>query len=354
VATLLSVLALIVTPYGARSAGYTLHVLLNASLGMTRIQEYLPLSDERLKIFVVLLLAFLSAQVVLRPKYRLDDFGLLLVTVYGTFVHKRLLLFCIPVFTPFLAALLARWVPEYEPAKDKYPLNAVLMVTAAVVAWVNFFPSRSDLQKAVDTAFPRGAVEYLQRHAVPGRMMNPDFWGAYLIRNLGREHKIFIDGNTQLFEDAGVLEDSLRIGDVDRDTALLLRKYGLDSCLTYRWGALATYLSASPDWEQVYQDNLAVIFVRKTPLGAETQVDTGKSKMEIGKPKLKVHITPYVVLKPPGLVMLSPSLRSRSNSAWHLSSLHGRLGKKRDSSPRRALQNDSLYFDFPVSISSTR
>ena len=265
---LLSVLALVATPYGTRLAGFTLHVLLDASLGMSRIQEYFPLSDERLKVFVVLLLSFLAAQVVLRPKYRLDDFGLLLLTAYGTFVHGRLLVFCIPVFTPLLAMLLARWVPKYEPAKDKYLLNAVLMLIAAVLIWVKIFPSRADLQQAVDTAFPSGAVEYLQRHPVQGRMMNPDFWGFYLIRNLGREHKTFIDGRSQLFEDAGVFDDSLRMGDVDRDTPLLLRKYRLDACLTYHWGALATYLSALPDWEQVYQDNLAVIFVRKKPLEA--------------------------------------------------------------------------------------
>ena len=264
--TLGCVLALIATPYGARLAGYTLHVLLHASLGMRRIQEYIPLGDARLKIFVVLLLAFLAAQVMLRPKYRLDDFGLLLVTVYGAFVHQRLLLFCIPVFTPLLAMLLARWAPKYDPAKDKYLLNAVLIALAMFVALVKFFPSRPDLEKVVAAVFPRGAVEYLERHPVQGRMLNPDFWGAYLIRSLGRQHKIFIDGRTQLFEDAGVFQDSLRIGDLDRDTPLLLRKYALDACLTYRWGPLATYLSGSPDWEQVYQDNLAVIFVRKRPV----------------------------------------------------------------------------------------
>jgi hypothetical protein len=140
---------------------------------------------------------------------------------------------------------------------------------------VKFFPYRADLQKAVDAAFPRGAVEYLERHPVQGRMLNPDYWGAYLIRNLGREHKIFIDGRSQLFEDAGVFDDSLRIGDVDRDTPLLLRKYGLDACLTYRWGALATYLSASPDWERVYEDDLAVLFVRKGSRAPSRPTDRG-------------------------------------------------------------------------------
>jgi len=263
VAMLLCVLALIATPYGTRIAGFTLHVLLGAPLGMTRIQEYLPLGDERLRIFVVLFLAFLAAQVVMRPKYRLDEFALLLVTVYGTFVHRRLLLFSIPVFTPMLAALLARWVPRYGQTKDRVLLNAVL-IAAALATWVKFYPSRPVLQRAVATAFPCGAVEYLQRHPVKGRMFNPDFWGAYLIRSLGRDHKIFIDGYSQRFEDAGVYEDYLRIIALHPDTPLLLRKYGVDACLTYRWGALATYLSRSPDWEQVYQDDLAVLFLRKS------------------------------------------------------------------------------------------
>ena len=60
-------------------------------------------------------------------------------------------------------------------------------------------------------------------------MWNPDFWGAYLIRSLGHEHKIFSDGRSQLFEDAGVFEDSIRIG-VDPDTEFLLRKYRVEGC----------------------------------------------------------------------------------------------------------------------------
>jgi len=266
VVMLLCALGLFVTPYGSRLFGYALHMLLAAPLQMSSIQEYLPLSGERLTILVVLLLTFLAAQAVLRPKYRLDDFGLLLITLYGAFVHERLLLFCIPVFTPLLAMLLSRWIPNYEAAKDKYLLNAVLIVLVMFVAMVKFFPSQHDLERAVASAFPRGATEYLQRHPIEGRMYNHDFWGAYLIRSLGRDHKVFVDGNAQRFEDAGVYEDYLRINRVDPETPLLLRKYALDACLTHRWGALATYLSESPYWELVYQDNLAALFVRKTPV----------------------------------------------------------------------------------------
>ncbi len=266
---LLCVLALTVTPYGARLVGFTLHVLLDAKLGMSYVSEYVPLGGGPLMPFVVLLLAFLVAQVVLQPKYRLDELGLLVVAVYGTFAHSRLLMFWVPVFTPLLAVLLAGWIPRYDRAKDKYFLNGFLMALAAL-ALVKFFPSRQRLETVVAEAFPQGAVEYLKRHPVRANMYNPDFWGAYLIRSLGHEHKIFSDGRSQLFEDAGVFEDSIRIG-VDPDTKFLLRKYRVEACLTYRWGVFATYLSASPDWELAFSNNLSSLFLLKQSARPHTE-----------------------------------------------------------------------------------
>jgi hypothetical protein len=263
VVLLLSVLALTATPYGTRLVGFTLHVLLHARLGMTYIMEYFPLNDGLLKVFVVLLLAFLVAQVVLQPSYRLEELGLLMVTVYGAFVHSRLVLFWVPVFTPLLATLLARWVPAYERAKDKYVLNAVLIALAAL-GLVKFFPLQQELEGRVADAFPQGAVEYLKQHPVSGRMFNDGFWGAYLIRSLGHQHKVFIDGRSQLFEDAGVLNDYLHIIAVDHDTVMLLRKYGVEACLIERQAPLATLLNALPDWQQVYADKLSVLFLRRS------------------------------------------------------------------------------------------
>jgi hypothetical protein len=94
-------------------------------------------------------------------------------------------------------------------------------------------------------------------------MFNDDFWGGYLIRSLGREHKIFIDGRSQLYEEAGVFSDYLRINDLDRDTPLLLREYGVEACLIRSGSLLATYLSVSPDWELPFSDDVSSLFVLK-------------------------------------------------------------------------------------------
>jgi hypothetical protein len=262
---LLCVAGLAVTPYGTDVVGFTLHYLLDEPLTMAHIGEYQPLGVFGIpfRIFLVLVLAFLLAQVVLRPPYRLDEMVLLLGGIYGAAVHVRLLLFLVLVVAPPLARLLALWVPAYEAGKDRHLLNAVLMGLVGL-GLVKFFPSPPELEKVIECAFPRGSVDYLRRHPVSGRMFNPDIWGAYLIHSLGHEHKVFIDGRSQLYEEAGVFGDYLRITAVDRDTLMLLQKYGVEACLIERDSALATLLRALPDWQEVYTDKLSVLLVRRS------------------------------------------------------------------------------------------
>ncbi len=260
--SLFSVLALMATPYGGRLLGFTLHVLMNASLGMAQINEYLALDGVVLKYVAVLLLVFLAAQVMFRPRYRLEQLGLLVVTTYLGFAHRRIVLFWVLVFTPLLAVLLARWVPQYDRKKDHYLLNAVLMVLV-VLGVLEFLPSRPQLELRVANVFPQGAVNFLRHHPVQGRMFNEDFWGAYLIRSLGRQHRVFIDGRSQLFEDAGVFADYGRIVSLDRDTLLLLRKYDVEACLVTPNTPLATYLAGLPDWQLVFTDRVSSLYISK-------------------------------------------------------------------------------------------
>jgi hypothetical protein len=262
---LLSVLALTATPYGTRLAAFPLDML-RVPVGVAAIGEYQPLGAVPilLKLFLALLLLFMVALLVVRPEYRLEEVALLLLGIYAGFLHRRFLLLFLAVFAPMLAALLARWLPNYEAAKDRHLLlNAVLILLACLgIAKAGLSPQ--ELQAAVAGAYPEGAVHYLMGHPAPEPMFNEDSWGNYLIWRLDGKHKVFVDTRTGLYEEAGVFQDFVRIMQVDSDTQTLLRKYGIESCLVGRGIPFATLLAVLPDWEQVYQDDLAVIFVRKT------------------------------------------------------------------------------------------
>ena len=94
-------------------------------------------------------------------------------------------------------------------------------------------------------------------------MFNDYGYGGYLIWQLGPQHKVFIDGRADLYEYSGVLQDYMKIVNLDREALSLLRKYDIQSCLVNRKDAVATLLAASPDWKQVYSDDLSAIFVWK-------------------------------------------------------------------------------------------
>ena len=262
VVSLLCTVVLPLTPYGSRLAAYPLEMALFQPINLANITQWYPLSLQHgawALVFLGLLLLFVLIQVLSSPLvYRLEEMALLLFAAYEGCIHARFLLFFALVFAPLLATLLARWIPGYEPAKDRYALNAALM-TLLVAAPALLAPSGATLERAADQQYPKGAVEFLRRHPGVGSTFN-DSWGGYLIWS-GR--KVFIDGRQDIYEYGGVLSDYMRIMNLDPDAQFLLRKYGVQSCLLQRQTALGTFLAALPDWKRVYEDNLSVIYARQ-------------------------------------------------------------------------------------------
>jgi hypothetical protein len=258
----LCALVLPLTPYGTRLAAYPLEFAYSHSAMITRLSEWQPLGFGETwgrQVLVVVLL-FLLAQVLFRPRYRLEEIALLLFAIYATCVHRRFFLLFALVFAPAIATLLARWMPAYRPSKDRFILNAALVaILAGTLIWA--FPSRTELRDTVDVTYPRKAMEYLRKHPHLGPMYNDYWFGGYLIWSLGNQHPVFIDGRADVYDYAGVYSDYFRITTVQPDALFLLHKYGVQSCLTGPGGPLAAFLAGRPDWKLVYKDKVSVIFV---------------------------------------------------------------------------------------------
>lgn len=261
---LLCLLVLPLTPYGTRLAAYPLLMSISQPVNVANIQEWQPIPFDQFmgQGFLGLLLAFFLAQVISPLKYRLEEAALLLFAAYAACVHLRFVCLFLLVFTPLLATSLARWIPAYQAAKDRFVLNAALLAMVAV-GLVAFFPSDRKLERLAEKRFPLKAVEYLRSHPVRGPMLNEYLFGGYLIWALSPEHKVFVDGRADIYEYAGVLSDYLSIVRLEPRTLPLLRTYGIQSCLIQRKAPLGTLLATLPDWEQVYADDVSVLFVRK-------------------------------------------------------------------------------------------
>jgi len=262
---LLSLLALPVTPYGARVAASPFEFAFSLPLNVAHIQEWQSMPFDTIigKMFLGLWIGILLAQVALGLKWRIEEFTLFLLGLVMASLHVRFILVFVPFVTPILAKILARWIPPYERQKDKFALNAAI-IFVVLGCIVHYFPSTTNLQTRVAKSFPVSAVAYLRTHTVPGPTFNSYGFGGYLVWSRGPEHKVFIDGRGDVYERGGVLADYMHISYLEPGALTVLQSYGVKSCLLQSDAALATVLSTSPDWQRVYMDDVSVLYVRTT------------------------------------------------------------------------------------------
>lgn len=270
--TLLSLIAMTVTPYGTQLAAYPMEMAFMQPVNIASFQEWKSpdFSTTYGKFLLGMILLILVVHLVGRLEYHLEEIVLLLFSIYAACLHMRFVILFILIFAPLLARWLAKYLPRYASSNDKYALNAILIILIAVGS-IKLFPPRSVLQQVVRNGFPQGAVEYIKQHPTVKPVFDKEFWGGYLINELGARPTVFIDGRADLYEAAGVLPDYLNIMKLAPLTFFLLRKYHVRSCLIEPKSALAVLLSHSPGWQSAYSDNLSVLFVHRKEIASNNR-----------------------------------------------------------------------------------
>jgi hypothetical protein len=267
-ALLLSLAVLPLTPYGTQVAVYPFNMAFGQPVNIANVQEWQPMPFELSggKLFLIAVIAFLAAQMMMRIKMPAGDAALFFGGFAMACLHRRFLLLFVPFFAPLAASLVARWLPRYDRGKDHFYLNAAIMA-AAVMGMGWYFPKTSDLEKAVARIYPVQAVEYLRQHPVPGPIFNSYGFGGYLVDKLP-EQPVFIDGRGDLYERAGIFGEYVEVTQLHAAAFQILASHKIEACLLDRKEALATVLKAMPDWDLLYTDSVSALFVRQRSASA--------------------------------------------------------------------------------------
>jgi hypothetical protein len=276
---LLCIAVLPLTPYGTALTAYPFEVASKLPVGVANVLEWqsMPFNIVGGKLFLCLLLAFIVLQVLFRFTWRVEELVLFLFGTAMACLHIRFVLIFVPFFAPIFATMLARWVSAYDRKKDRYLLNAAVMIAVAVMM-VRYFPSRSEIQHIVDQGFPVRAVEYLHQNHLPGPLFNTYAFGGYLVWS---GDKVFVDGRSDPYERGGALVDYLFISHAKPGALTVLDGYGVQTCLLEHDEPLATLLAAAPQWQRVYTDDKSVLFVRRNTVAstaAELRLATPERK----------------------------------------------------------------------------
>jgi hypothetical protein len=275
---LLSLAVLPLTPYGAQVAVYPFDMAFGQPINVANIQEWqpMPFNIGGGKLFLVVVVAFFVAQMLMQVTMRVGDAALFFSGFAMACLHRRFLLLFVPFFAPVAAAIIARWLPPYDRKKDHFYLNAAIMAAAAVaIVW--YFPKTNDLEKAVGRIYPVQAVEYLRQHPVRGPIFNAYGYGGYLVGKLP-EQPVFIDGRGDLYERGGIFGEYIEVSDMKPAAFRILDQHHIEACLLERKDALSTALGAMPGWELRYSDALSALYVRRTAAVADSGQESRRER----------------------------------------------------------------------------
>src|SRR5205807_1765436 len=193
-------------------------------------------------------------------------------------MHVRRLAMITAAATPVLTATYSAWWKDLSAARKwkstLTPRPAFAVITAAVLVLIlgvtalrvgnAISPAK---QQSLDAAsYPLGAADWLASHPEVGtHMYNQYGWGGYLAYRFypQKNRQVFIFGEAALMGD-NLLNEYEDVQTLRSDWKRILDKYGVDYVVYNKGEALSNVLATQPDWTLVYQDSVAVIFV-KTP-----------------------------------------------------------------------------------------
>lgn len=227
------------------------------------IMELQPLSFRAGSHYAELLLMVSAFFAVGRQK-KVDIFKVLLLSVAGVVAFRAMRdawFICIPASACIADSFTEACQPESR--QPWWQTAAVLAGTATLLLLLA--PSMDFTNRGLDHAvsgyFPVNAVNYLRTNPTPGPLYNSLDWGGFLIWYMP-EQLVAIDGRTDLYGD-------------DMDMRFFNTINGLQSpaddpylnqartLVLQRINPLANWLQTNPDFQLAYQDDLAVVYVRR-------------------------------------------------------------------------------------------
>ena len=267
VSTVMCAAITFVNPYGVRLYTTVFDMMSQKSL-FKYVTELQALSFRQLPDY--LLLAMLLAAVFVIAWTRHADLLYQLLLLAGAVLAFRAcrdLWFLALVSTAILAACIpARPNGQYMATRGQRWLIG-LGVLGALLAVVSIRGiSNGSLQRQVTLELPANAAEFISHHDLPGPLFNDYTWGGYFIWKLP-SLSVSMDGRANVHGDR-------RIGrsvetwagkhdwpsDPDLSSARLVVG-PIDAPLT-------AILKLSPDYQVAYEDQLAVVFVRRAPFAS--------------------------------------------------------------------------------------
>ena len=279
-ALLVSGAALALNPNGIGLYSYPFY-----TVGITALNRYVMewFPADLGSIFGWLLLGFVvvgvvPAFLVARSRLRTADALILVGLTVMAWQAIRFLLIVGPIGGAIVAVVLAPVISESRLGQATAPILArlarpfggrrgalngaiagVLLVLGLGVALLRTSPPAQAAEIA--RSLPAGAVTWMDEHDPGTRIFNRYEWGGYIGQHRPQQ-PIFMDGRADVYGDE-LLQMYVGIIGLHGDPQVNFDRYGIDYAAFPPDTPLAAWFDASEDWERVYLDETAAVWVRR-------------------------------------------------------------------------------------------
>jgi len=271
----LSLLALLVNPYGINLPIFLARDLL-LSRQITEWEPLPPLTVSSPLQGVVLVyaatLALLVVGIFVNREKQPWELLVLGIAALATFRHQRHLPLFAIVATPFLAEtigsagdVLGRGARIATLSATATGLLAFGIFGVALLQFARLVSLYSAFQGQIFVSpllFPVSAVGFIQRNQLRGNLVLPFDWGEYAIWHLYPGCRVSVDGRYTTAYPDEVLDQSFRF--LSGEPLWQSSLEGADIVLLDRRQPIVREMFGNADWQYVYSDNVALVFVRKT------------------------------------------------------------------------------------------
>ena len=276
--TVFSVVAVAATPHGFSLYPYPFQTQGSVAQQKLIVEWFSPdFHEVYLRPFEAMIFLTIIGFTLRRPS--LYEFLLTLTALGLALQSVRNVVLFVAAATPVLINCYSAYWKELSQARGwklELPPRAIFAVVTAIVLVVIVLATalritdsiNPDKQRSlVAASYPVGAADWLAAHPEVGtRMYNQYGWGGYLADRFYPDpnRKVFIFGEAALMGDP-LLNQYEDVQTLRTDWKQVLDQYKVDYVVYNKGEALANVLATQPEWTLVYQDSVAVIYVRTAP-----------------------------------------------------------------------------------------
>jgi hypothetical protein len=135
-----------------------------------------------------------------------------------------------------------------------------LIVSAAGLK-ISLALNADTVAQVYERIYPVRAIAYIRAHDTPPTLFNDYGWGSYMTWALYPETPVFIDGRADMYGDDLIVSYQKAMA-AHPGWEETMRRYEVRTALIGRASPLAAAMRRHGDWQEVYADEMASLFVR--------------------------------------------------------------------------------------------